>query len=78
MIVSPAKTAELIETPFGMWTGVGPRNYVLDEGPEGAILRVKMDRLRTCPAVDILKLTQHGGRTTTTRMQTEMHTSATW
>jgi len=66
MIVSPAKPAELIDMPFGVWTGVGPRNYVLDEGPEGAILRVKMDWLRTCPAVDILKLTQHRGRTTTT------------
>jgi len=26
----PAKTAEPIETPFGMKTPVGPRNYVLD------------------------------------------------
>jgi len=29
-IVSPAKTAELIEMPFGMWTRVSPRDYVLD------------------------------------------------
>ena len=30
MIVSPSKTAELIEMPFGMWTRVGLRNHVLD------------------------------------------------
>ena len=28
--VSPAKTAELIEMPFGSVTRVGPRNHVLD------------------------------------------------
>jgi len=28
--VSPAKTAEPIEMPSGMWTQVGPRNCVLD------------------------------------------------
>jgi len=26
--MSPAKTAELIEMTFGLWTRVGPRNYV--------------------------------------------------
>jgi len=31
-IVSPAKTAEPIEISFGIWTGVGPRKQVLDEG----------------------------------------------
>jgi len=31
-IVSPAKTAEPIETPFGVWTRVGPRKHVLDGG----------------------------------------------
>jgi len=30
--VSPAKTAEPIEMPFGVWTRVGQRNYVLDRG----------------------------------------------
>jgi len=30
--VSYAKTAEPIETPFGMWTRVGPRKHVLDGG----------------------------------------------
>ena len=31
-IVSPAKTAEPIDISFGIWTGVGPRKQVLDEG----------------------------------------------
>ena len=38
--VSPAKTAERIEMPFGRLTYVGPRNHVLDgvqiPPPEGA------------------------------------------
>jgi len=42
-LVSPAKTAAPIEIPFGLGTRVGPRNHVLDGGPdppwEGAILR---------------------------------------
>ena len=33
-IVRPAKTAELIEMPFGLWDWMGPRNRVLDEGPD--------------------------------------------
>jgi len=33
-IVSPAKTAEPIGMPFEIWTRVGPRNRVLDEGPD--------------------------------------------
>jgi len=44
-IVSPAKTAEPIEIPFGLWTRVRPRNHILDGGPdpawEGSILRGK-------------------------------------
>jgi len=32
-IVSLAETAEPIKMPFGLWTRVGPRNYVLDGGP---------------------------------------------
>ena len=31
-IVSPAKTAEAIEMPFGLWTRVGPGKHVLDGG----------------------------------------------
>jgi len=35
MIVSRAKTAELIKMPLGVWTRVGPRNHVLlDGGPD--------------------------------------------
>jgi len=30
--VSPAKTAEVIEMPFGLRTRVGSRNHVLDRG----------------------------------------------
>ena len=33
-LVSPAKTAEPIEMPFGLWVRMGPRNLVLDGGPE--------------------------------------------
>jgi len=29
-IMSPAKTAEPMEMPFGIWIQVGPRNRVLD------------------------------------------------
>jgi len=42
-LVSPTKTAELIELPFGLRTWVGPGNHVLDGDPdsprEGAILK---------------------------------------
>ena len=33
-LVSPAKTAESIEMPFGLWARMGPRNHVLDGVPE--------------------------------------------
>jgi len=33
-LVSPAKTPESIEMPFGLWARIGPRNRVLDGGPE--------------------------------------------
>jgi len=33
-LVSPAKTAEPIEMPFGLRTRVGPGNHVLDGGPD--------------------------------------------
>jgi len=32
--VSPAKTAALIELPFGLRTWVGPGNHVLDGAPD--------------------------------------------
>jgi len=42
-VMSPAKTAEPIEIPFGLRTWVSPRNHVLDGGLdplwEGAILK---------------------------------------
>ena len=31
--MSPAKTAEPIEMPFGLWTGMGPSNNVLRRVP---------------------------------------------
>jgi len=44
-LVSPAKTAEQVEMPFGLRSRVGPGNHVLDGSPdppwEGAILRGK-------------------------------------
>jgi len=44
-VVSPAKTAAPIKIAFGLRTWVGPRNHVLDEGPdppwEGAVSRGK-------------------------------------
>ena len=33
-VVSPAKNAEPIEMPFGLWTRMDPRNHVLDGGSE--------------------------------------------
>ena len=52
-IVSPAKTAERIKMPFGLWTRVGLRNHVLDRGPdptrEGALLRRERGRPRRGP-----------------------------
>jgi len=34
MFVNTAKTAELIEMPFGMLSRVGLRNHVLDRSPD--------------------------------------------
>jgi len=51
--------AELIDMPCGMWTGVGPRNHVLDGGPDPHTQRGNFEgengRAETCPVVDILK-----------------------
>ena len=33
-ILSPTKTAESIEMLFVLWTRMGPRNHVLDGGPD--------------------------------------------
>jgi len=44
-LVNPAKMAEPIEMPFGLWTQMGLRNHILDEAPdppwEWAILKGK-------------------------------------
>jgi len=40
-LVSPAKKAAPIELPFGLRTWVGPRNYVLDGGPDPPMGRGK-------------------------------------
>ena len=64
MTVSPAKTAELIEMPFRMWTSVSQRHRVWSPVQiptwEGAILRAKSDRPWTCLTVDIVNATQQG------------------
>ena len=46
MIVSPAKKAELIEMPFGLWSQVGPRKYVpvLKEVHIGATWQIRLSR----------------------------------
>ena len=33
-LVNPAKMAEPIDFPFGLRTRVGPKNHVLDGGPD--------------------------------------------
>jgi len=61
--VSPAKTAELIKMPFGLWTQVGPRNHALDGGPDapwgGAILRGKewliVKYMEYCPCAAVMR-----------------------
>ena len=40
-LVSPTKTAALIELPFGLRTWVGPGNHVLDGGPDPPMGRGK-------------------------------------
>jgi len=50
--LSIAKTDAAIEMPFGLWTRIGPRNYVLDVGPgppwEAAFLRGMMLGFPAC------------------------------
>jgi len=38
-IMSPAKMAEPIKIPFGVWPRVGQRNRVLDRGPDASMGR---------------------------------------
>jgi len=42
-VVSPAKTAAPIEMPCGLRTRVGPRNHVLDGGPDPPMGRGNFD-----------------------------------
>ena len=58
----PAKMADTNEMPFGMWTPVGPRNLIADEGPDPhmqrAILRGWL--VEDFLVVNILKAIQQG------------------
>ena len=45
MIVSPAKMAEPIEMPFGVWTSVGSRKHVLKGVHIGTTWRIRLN----CP-----------------------------
>jgi len=42
----PCKTAEPIEMPFGMLSGVGPRKHVLDGVHIGETWRIRLNRQR--------------------------------
>ena len=37
--MTSAKMAEPIEMPFGWWAQMGPRNHVLDRGPDARVGR---------------------------------------
>ena len=48
-LLSPAKKAEPIEMPFGLRTGVGPENHVLDGGPDPPVERAILSGERGIP-----------------------------
>jgi len=48
IVVSPAKTAEPIEMPFGLRTLVGPENHVLDDGTDLPVGRGNFEG-KLCP-----------------------------
>jgi len=50
-LVSPAKTAAPIEMPFGIGTRVGPRNRVLDGGPDPPMGRGNFEGRKGHPIV---------------------------
>jgi len=57
-IVSPAKTAEPIQMPSGLWTRVSwvcPRNHVLDEGPDPQMLRDNFEGMKGGPVAKYSK-----------------------
>ena len=47
--MSPAKTDEPIEIPFGLWTRVGPMNHVLDSGADPPFEWAVLSRVTTLP-----------------------------
>ena len=49
--MSPAKTAEPIEMPFGLSTRVGQGNHVLDGGQDPPVGKGNFDRGMRCPIV---------------------------
>jgi len=49
-VLSPAKTAEPIEIPFGFWASVGQRNHVLD-GLYGRYVLVSKNAQLNCLSV---------------------------
>jgi len=49
--VSPAKTARPIEMPFGLRTQMGPRNHVLDGGPDAPMGRGNFEGEKKRPVV---------------------------
>jgi len=51
MIISPSKTVELIEMPFRLWTQVGPRNHILDGGPDPPMGRASFEGEKGWPIV---------------------------
>ena len=57
--MSPAKTAEPIEMPFDLRTQVGPKNHVLDGGPDPLKGRGKYEGERGVPLQSIRTLSSH-------------------
>jgi len=51
-LVSPAKTDEMIQMPFGLNTLVGPRNHVLDGGPDAPMRRGNFEGEKGRPIVN--------------------------
>jgi len=52
--MSCAKTAEPIEMPFGIWTRMGPRKYVLDGDVHWHRLANAIEPSMSCSNVDFL------------------------
>ena len=50
-VVSPAKTPQPIEMPFGLWTRVGPRKHVLDRVHTDTTWRIPLN----CPYVAAMR-----------------------